>query len=153
MSSNLSVKIEGLDRIQKAFNKAPDIVQEEMNVAIKKSIFTLLNSSRRHAPVDRGFLRGAGMKTTLERLKGTLENVSPYAKFIHDGTKPHWPPLEAITGWANRHGIPPFLVARSIANKGTKGRPFFTEAIEESEREVNGYFKFALRLITKRIFP
>lgn len=148
---SLTVKIEGLDELTKAFLKAPEVVKAQANKAIKKAIFLLLGEARKNAPVDRGFLRGAGMNTFFSDFKGTLENTAPYARWVHDGTWPHFPPLEAIAPWANAHNIPPFLVARSIAKKGTKARPFFAEAIASKEKEVSGIFKAALETITKMI--
>jgi hypothetical protein len=56
----------------------------------------------------------------------------PYAEFVETGTRPHWPPLAALQGWADRHGIPAFLVARAIAEHGTAPNPFMERAIEKS---------------------
>lgn len=149
--SDLTVKISGMDELVSAFAKAPDIAKDEINVAIKKTILSLLAAARTNTPVDRGFLRGAGMQTTFENLKGVLENTAPYAIFVHEGTRPHFPPIEAIEPWASRHGIPAFLVARSIARKGTQGVPFFQMAIEDTQGEIDAYFSLALSNITKKL--
>src|SRR3990167_8971867 len=57
-----------------------------------------------------------------------------YAKFVHDGTKPHWPPPGALAGWARRHGIPEFLAARAVSQHGTKANPFLRDAYAETMR-------------------
>ena len=69
-----------------------------------------------------------------EGTAGTVYTTSRYGGFVDKGTKPHWPPLRAIEGWAKRHGIPPFLVARAIARKGTPRTDWLTGAFEETAR-------------------
>lgn len=141
--ANLQVKIEGLDELQKNFASSPQITAKAIDKAIKKSIFTLLINAKKAAPRDQGFLRD-NFVTEFSLLLGVLNNTAPYAVYVHEGTRPHWPPMDAITPWANRHGIPPFLVARSIAKKGTKAQPFFQDSIEESQSDIDRFFREAL---------
>lgn len=151
MAADLTVKISGLDALQKAFKQSPKVATKHLNTAIKQSIFTLLANARMAAPVDQGFLRNSGMVTSFEILKGLLENKAPYALYVHEGTRPHYVSLSAIKGWADRHGIPPFLVQRSIMRKGTKGKPFFKDSIEASQESINQYFDKALNNIIKEL--
>lgn len=68
---------------------------------------------------------------------------STYIGFVNDGTRPHWPPIEAMAYWAARkfgYAVGSaearrmgFLVARSISRKGTKGQHFI-ETIVARER-------------------
>lgn len=62
-----------------------------------------------------------------------------YAPYVHEGTRPHWPPIAAITPWARKKGIPPYLVARSIARKGTKAQPFLRDAADSTEGRIPGW--------------
>jgi len=149
MPAELSVKIDGLDALKAAFRDSPRIAAKHLNTAIKQGVFTLLANARRDAPVDQGFLRGAGMVTSFEILKGTLENKAPYAVYVHEGTRPHYPPLSAIKGWADRHGVSPFLVQRSIARKGTKAKPFFSNSIQASQADITRFFSQAGQNILK----
>ena len=90
--------------------------------------------------VDLGhLLRGIHERTT--RLAGGVETmVKPsdmsdrYAIFVEKDTRPHWPPIAAITPWALRHNMEPYLVARSIAKKGTKGIHMFERAFDSLSR-------------------
>jgi len=69
-----------------------------------------------------------------------------YAVFVHEGTKPHWPPKAPIRKWViKKLGIKgentdkvTFAVRRKIARKGTKARPFLTAAFR-IYRNVIGY--------------
>lgn len=86
-------------------------------------------------PVDEGELR-ASSEIRVEHGSrgpvGTLTFTAGHAVFVHEGTRPHWPPFQAVARWAARHGFPgPFLVARAIALKGTKGTPFLWNALNE----------------------
>lgn len=62
-------------------------------------------------------------------------------------TKPHFPPVRALTGWAQRKGLNPFLVARAISIKGTPIVPFLKIAYDNSEDSR----KTLLLLASKRI--
>lgn len=72
-----------------------------------------------------------------------------YGEFVESGRKPNskFPPPPVIAKWAKERGIPQFrdkkgryisndsrtfLLSRSIAIKGIKKFPFFTDAIEDS---------------------
>ena len=151
MAVDLSIKIDGLDKLEKLFKQAPKIATKNLNTAIKQSVLTLLANARIAAPVDQGFLRNSGMVTSFEVLKGMLQNKAPYAVYMHEGTRPHYVPIAAIKGWADRHGIPPFLVQRSIMRKGTKARPFFKNSIEASLAAIDKYFKSATDNIIKEL--
>jgi HK97 gp10 family phage protein len=152
MAFDVKVKITGVDEIIKQFNKAPKVVAKHANDAIKKSVFTLLANARPNTPVDRGFLRGAAMVTTFEQLKGMLKNQAPYAVYVHEGTQPHYVPIKAIEGWADRHGIPPWAVQKSIMRKGTKAKPFFRDSVEASEEEIQKFFVQCNQNIINEIF-
>lgn len=144
MALDMKIEIEGLDEIRAAFKRSPTIVRKHANKAIQKSVLKLLANARPETPIDQGFLRGAGMVISFQDLLGILENKAPYAGFVHEGTGPHSVPLAAITPWALRHGIPPFLVQRSIKRKGTKPKPFFTNSIDKSDSDIDRYFSEAL---------
>jgi len=151
MSLDMSIQIDGLDDLVDSFKKSPSIVRKHGNDAIKKSILTLLANAKKAAPVDRGFLRTSGMVFSFSDLQGLLQNVAPYAIYVHEGTRPHYVPIGAIQGWADRHGIPAFAVQRSIMRKGTKPRPFFRDSIEESQSDVDKFFSKALENIIKEL--
>jgi hypothetical protein len=93
----------------------------------------------RNAPrVDTGELwQGIHYKVT-QTMDGYQVVVSPsekgsrYAVFVEKDTRPHWPPRAALEPWAERHGIPVFLVQRSIATKGTKGIHMFELELKEA---------------------
>lgn len=148
---DIQFEIPHIDEITAVFKQAPAITADEMNKAIKQVIMVFLAQSRIEAPVDRGFLRGPGMQVSFGFLKGVLRNTAEYAFWVHEGTDPHFPPVSAIEPWARRHKIPAFLVARKIAERGTKGVPFFQLALDKKDREADTIFASALERIINRL--
>lgn len=71
---------------------------------------------------------------------------SDHAVYVHDGTKPHWPPYWPILRWVlkklNIKGPPAkrvtFLVRRKIARKGTKAKPFLATAFRAHKNKIAG---------------
>lgn len=58
---------------------------------------------------------------------------------------PHWPPPGPLEAWARRHGMPVFVVQRSIAMKGTPLVPFLKEAAQEAEGDIPAQLEQAAR--------
>lgn len=90
-------------------------------------------AAKRGCPVDRNRLRSSIRFVILETpagLIGLCGSDVEYAAFVHNGTQPHFPPPAALTVWARRHGFDsPWPVARAIAARGTRARPFLTLAL------------------------
>jgi hypothetical protein len=100
------------------------------------------------APKDRGVLQRdhvARVQSGTFPQWGEVRVESPTAIFVHNGTKPHWAPVGALRGWAQRHGINPFALQRSIARKGTKPNPWFEKAVEQdAPRVIDSHVKSLL---------
>lgn len=150
MSDVLSVKIKGIDKLQAAFKKSPKLVKDTLDPAIKKALIAIQAKSTPHIPTDRGFLRNSN-RIAMSILRGVLDNSSPYSTFVHEGTKPHFPPISAVEGWSKRHGISPFLVARAIAQRGTKGVPFYDKGINDAKQILDKIFNDALNTLTAKL--
>jgi HK97 gp10 family phage protein len=61
-------------------------------------------------------------------------STAKYAPYVEFGTRPHWPPLDAIREWCRVKGIPEsaaFPIARAIARRGLPERPFLYPALLE----------------------
>ena len=66
-----------------------------------------------------------------------------YAPFADKGRRPgKMPPVSVVERWAVAHGISPFLLARSIGRKGTKGNKFWQKTLEKAKGQ---YFKEFIR--------
>ena len=56
-----------------------------------------------------------------------------YAEYVNDGTRPHWPPIGPLLGWARRvlgDESAAYAVQRKIAQEGTEGVGFIRDAMD-----------------------
>ena len=69
---------------------------------------------------------------------GEVWASSGHAWYVHEGSKPHWPPYLPIRRWVEKklgvRGLDIYWttigVQRAIARRGTKGTPFLREPVE-----------------------
>ena len=89
--------------------------------------------------VDTGVTR-ASVTSSVQSHSGQIVGIvgSPRinAAVMETGSKPHWPPIKAIEGWARRHGAVAFLVARAIAKRGNIPRRFLSKALSSTYSRV-----------------
>ena len=146
MSSTITFESEDLRQFAKFLKSHPDVLLKNAQVATKSSLFLLERDAKINAPSGEGTLR-KGIKTILKPLLGTVRAMASHSAAVHEGSRPHWPPYQpnsSLERWARKKNIPVFLVARAIARKGTKAQPFFDEAIDSNQSNVNRLFKVAL---------
>lgn len=91
--------------------------------------------------------------------------LNEYWKYIENGTKPHFPPLDAIRRWISVKPVLPrplasgklptenqlaYLIGRKISRFGTKPKPFLNNTKEEFDL-VGKVYNATLELITKQL--
>ena len=91
--------------------------------------------------------------------------LNEYWKFIENGTKPHWPPVDAIKKWISVKPILPrplksgklpttdqlaYLIGRKISKVGTKAKPFLKPTITDFDL-VGKVYNEITKLINKEI--
>ena len=72
-----------------------------------------------------------------------------YGVAVRHGTKPHFPPIDALVPWVRKVlGIGPervrqvaFLVARKISREGTKPQPYHIEVLDDNLTKVKSIMK------------
>lgn len=72
--------------------------------------------------------------------------TEPYGVFVHEGTRPHYPPFKPISEWVARklkvkNNPANYLITRAIVRKigakGTEAKPFLKDAMAEEAAEKN----------------
>lgn len=122
-------------QLEEAFRKAPAKVTAGLSLWIEKTSFKMEREAKIEAAnvLDTGQTQSS-ISTNIFGLKGQVKPTTKHAIFAHNGRKPgRMPPFKegtALARWANKHGIPPFLLARSIGRKGTKGYKFMDKAFK-----------------------
>lgn len=149
------IKVSGLTEATSKFSGLSGAINQAVAKAMNKAGETIANYAankvRENESVDTEKL-AKSIAVTQKATELSLETViAPkvgYGVYVEKGTRPHFPPIAAITPWAKRKGISPFLVARSIARKGTKAKPFMAPAAQEAPKmvatEVEGAIKNVL---------
>lgn len=157
-NTTLTIQVVGLDELRRKFQAAPLKVSAELHRALLQAGIMFQRFGREEAPVDQGIMRNKiGF-----RMRGGGVEIGPfgskYAAAVHEGTRPHFPPIKALTGkeesldlWARRHGMDPFLLARSIARKGTKANPFMSRAADRGRNDVRRLFQRAVARIVEDV--
>lgn len=153
------------DNSEKLFDAVGNELERAMRLVCEKLVGDAKTIIRDNKAVARGeMMRNIGYEVTREAGKilgivGAGANV-PYSIFRHEGTKPHFPPIEAIQKWVVQKGLLKlknkptslramrksknanalesqsrsiaFLIARKIARKGTQGLPFLRMALNQN---------------------
>ncbi len=97
----------------------------------------ILAKATEFVPVDQGMLKKS-LHTENEFLHKEVVADSPYAAYVEFGTSPHFPPPDALIGWAKRTmGLKDdeakkvgWAIARKIAREGTPSQPFMKPATD-----------------------
>lgn len=131
-----------MDRLR-AVLRTSNLIVKPLRTFMEAALFTVEAAAKPLIPRDTGYL-GRSLQTRITGMEGTLGTNAPHALYVHGGppftkarSKPHWPPIAAVTPWARRHGMNPYLVARSIARKGTKLVPFLKLAVDQSKPAIS----------------
>ena len=151
-SSEITFKITGAENLRKRL-KANNLLMTPLRNYFNASGKIIKEKSKEHAPVDTGALRRS-IKYTRIKNTGRIPNqakiyaTAKHASFVHGNpnkkfrmsepfnrTRPHFPPVKALTGWSKRHGMNPYQVAISIAEKGTPIVPFLKMGYRDSAPE------------------
>lgn len=145
----MTVIIIGLDKVDNNLGNADKVIDRAAMGGLGKMTERVVLNVRRHTPVDterlknavEGEVRRESNDWVGEVNAGTVAGV--VVASVEGGTRPHWPPWGAgteLAAWAERKGIPPFLVARAIAQRGTikrfggpgRGAEMFAKGLADS---------------------
>ena len=72
--------------------------------------------------------------------------TAPYGPYVEFGTKPHFPPMDALEDWARRHGLDSaWPICKAISERGTPAQPYLLPAYLAV---VDKFFSRVKRLLT-----
>lgn len=139
----IRVKIKGQRELTRKLAEARRAVIGAVEGALVKAGLLIERDAKRLCPVDTGRLRAsisyrlisAGTEVLAVEV-GTNVQYAPYVEF---GTRPHFPPPEALKRWAKLHGMKPgaeFAIARKIAVEGTPPKPFLFPALNANKSKI-----------------
>lgn len=154
------VSIQGLEDVLAAYGGANVLVNSELNVAMRKSVLVLKAEAKIQAPVGAtNVLRSAIYSKVTGGGYGVTGEVgvgpaAPYGVCVHEGTRPHMPPVGSIRQWAERKlgnaGLA-WPIAIHISKYGTKANPFMDRAWESKQAKIDAFFDAAQTAIAEKL--
>lgn len=143
------IHIEGLDRLLRKLG--PALVREPLRRFLERGAIVVQGHARERAPVDTGLLRSDIAYELDPADVPSWARIGPnvfYAPYQEYGTGllaegpgaaggRHWPPGEALSAWAERHGGNGFAVAAAIGRRGgLRPKRFLRGGLQDSLAEI-----------------
>ena len=155
MSETGAIYVEGLDELLRKMDRLPAEVQRECFKAMQSASLDIIADAkgnlRANGSVVTGNLRASGKVQKVDEktldvgfFSSDVENKG-YARYVEYGRKPgKMPPPDILEAWAYKKfrlshkeaRSMAWALARSIAKKGTKARPYFEPAVESGWRKM-----------------
>ena len=163
-TGDIGVKVTGMKELQaKQEQMVRDLGGTPMLQAMRKATLLVQAAAKRNlgaytgdalsGGVDTGQLRASIVPDVADRdgmIVGLVGSNVVQAPWIEYGTKKHWPPEGALEVWARRHNMDEFVVRRTIAARGTKGKKFFERAFNDNLDKIKQYIGDATGEIVKK---
>lgn len=124
---DIKITIKNLPEIRAAFGKAPGLMVRGLNNAIQKSVFSIKSGEAME-------YRNLGIRVITGGLMGSIQR-GQYFSNLRGEVGPN------VTG---SPGVPYALYVHS-GTKYMRARPFLLNAVKNSERKVNDFFKDAVQ--------
>lgn len=160
---DMKAHVRGLRETQRKLEQVvQDIHGQPVMNAIARGTLIVERKAKRNAPVDRGRLRASitpeVRKKYADILEGVVGSNVEYAPYQELGTRPFWPPWNAIFRWAMRKtkgdrraaGAITYSVRRRIAKEGIKAKRFFQNALQDSQGQIRRLLQIAANEIAGR---
>jgi len=129
-------QIKGLKELGDKLQRLTTLGRYALVPTVAKYALKIQGMARRLVPVDTGLTRASILTRFYgDKLTAEIGTEKAHARGLEEGTAPHQVPPEQLAGWARRKGMKPgaeYAIARNIARKGTKARPFLMPAYEEN---------------------
>ena len=155
MSDTGAIYVEGLDELLRKMDSLPAEMQRKCFKAMQSASLDIIADAkgnlRANGSVVTGNLRASGKVQKVDEktldvgfFSSDVENKG-YARYVEYGRKPgKMPPPDILEAWAYKKfrlshkdaRSAAWALARSIAKKGTKARPYFEPAVESGWRKM-----------------
>jgi hypothetical protein len=155
VSYQLSVRIKGIEELNRAWSRAPQLVTKELSRGISSTAADVQRVAKYRAPVDLGILRASihteGPHVLDRDVRATVGTNVEYAQAQEEGTGIYGPRKRMIVPIRGK-----FLVfkkagqtifARSV--RGVRPRYYFKQAIEDNRLTFASTMRGVLESITR----
>lgn len=134
------------DPLRRALRRAPGRLRDELRLALGRSALEIARAARRNAPKAHSILTNSiSSYMSPDGLEAVVFAGADYARMVEERTGPGGkPPVQSMLDWIRVKRIVPddpsmdqtdlaFVIARSIARKGTRAQPFMAPAFEDNK--------------------
>jgi hypothetical protein len=137
----ITLEIIGADTLAKGLTRAAGtVLPTETKGAMEHSLLLIEADAKRGVKRDTGRLQNSITHSITGgggNLTGKVGPSVSYGLYVERGRRPGRPPPQsAVAGWARRHGVSPFLVARAIGRRGVRPAPFLVPAYEKNRAKI-----------------
>jgi HK97 gp10 family phage protein len=155
---DMTFDFSSVNRMAAAYKGGQQIVLQETRQGITRAVIQIEADAKREVPTDTHTLQRsiAHEVTTAGRdVTGRVGSNLHYAPVVEYGRSPgRMPPPGALAGWLRRKGIDEryaFVVARSIARRGIRPRPYLKPALAKNRQKISREMDNVLRRIATRL--
>lgn len=147
--------MENLNEIREVFRRFPLIADDEIQRGLEKAGKLITRTEKEEVPIGVSNQLRQSIDMRLIPNNVTIAPHKNYAIDVHEGTRPHFVPVnnprDPLRVWAISKGLNPYAVQKSIAKKGTKPNRFVERTVSKAEEEVRRIFSQVLENIIKKI--
>lgn len=149
---NIKVELKGEKELQKLIKRLIKEKPKEVKAETYASGLDIQREAKRNLQGMKAWDTGnLANSIQVEKEKAgftaAIKATAPYAVYIEEGAKPHFPPPDALEGWARRHGFDStWPICLVIAERGLPERPFLGPAFLKIRDK---YFKRLAEVFTR----
>jgi HK97 gp10 family phage protein len=155
--TQVALRIEGMDKLKKTFERFPQLATQEFDKALKTSALKIEGEAVRKAPVNKqsggGNLRQSIRHKKVGAAAYMVEARAKYAEAVNFGTgiygkrgAPY--PIRAKSAKVLSDGKTFF--GKTVMHPGIKAQPFFSDAVTAGEPILNKELKQAIQNVISR---
>ena len=134
------MSVKGLDQVIRNLSHIEKKIVQEIVYGAQAVQAKTVNDARGYCPTGvTGTLlqsiQPGPITITDDNVEAFVEANADYASFIEFGTRPHFPPVDALRDWCAKFlgdERLAFVVARAISRRGTLAHPFMGPALLEN---------------------
>lgn len=156
------IEIKGFADLQKNIAKLQKEYPQQIAESMHRVANEIIAESDKNTSVAEGNLRNSSKVDGITKVKQTGEvNLGYSAKSaaaVHEGTVPHWMPIDPLIKWVKKKGIASGEEAESIARaiqvtisrEGTKPQKFLEKAVLEKQDGILNEVKEDLKKVPRK---
>lgn len=153
-----NIEVKGLEEFNRDLKRFPPEAKTEFQKAMVSSTTKIKNDIQANI-TSKGISNTGQLRRSVNVIKASFDKGivgvgEKYGLFVEGGTRPHFPPVAPLERWAQtklgQSGLG-FVIARKIAQRGTKAQPFVEPAYKQDINFVVKQFDYAILKLVRSL--